>query len=121
MIPQNAACWFEIPVRDLSKASAFYNAVLKTTLREEAMGPNLTHVFPTAGQGGVGGHLYIGKPSAKGTGNTIHLVAPDQLEDAMARVTAQGGQVVTPVIAIPAGRFAYCLDLDGNSFGLFTF
>jgi predicted enzyme related to lactoylglutathione lyase len=28
--------------------------------------------------------------------------------------------VVSPVIAIPAGRFAYCEDPDGNSFGLFA-
>jgi len=36
------------------------------------------------------------------------------------RVTANGGQVVSPIISIPSGRFVYCLDPDGNSFGLFT-
>jgi hypothetical protein len=39
---------------------------------------------------------------------------------AMARVTKNGGQVVSPAISIPAGTFAYCLDPDGNSFGLFV-
>ncbi len=38
----------------------------------------------------------------------------------MARVFDSGGEVVSPVIDIPAGRFAYCLDPDGNSFGLFA-
>jgi predicted enzyme related to lactoylglutathione lyase len=38
----------------------------------------------------------------------------------MERVTANGGQVVSPVVQIPSGRFAYCLDPDGNSFGLFV-
>ena len=33
---------------------------------------------------------------------------------------ANGGEVVSPIITIPAGRFAYCLDPDGNSFGLFV-
>ena len=38
----------------------------------------------------------------------------------MQRVTENGGTVVSPVIEIPAGRFAYCLDPDGNSIGLFN-
>ena len=84
------------------------------------MGPNVTAVFPTADNNGVGGHLYEGKTPPKGTGPTVHLVAPDKLEDAMARVFDNGGEVVSPVVEIPAGRFAYCLDPDGNSFGLFT-
>jgi predicted enzyme related to lactoylglutathione lyase len=29
-------------------------------------------------------------------------------------------KVVSPIVEIPAGRFAYCLDPDGNSIGLFT-
>jgi hypothetical protein len=37
----------------------------------------------------------------------------------MDRVTENKGQVVSDIISIPAGRFAYCLDQDGNSFGLF--
>ena len=120
MTPANVVCWFEFPVSNLKKASAFYNTVLKTELREQQMGPNVTAIFPTADQNGAGGHLYEGKPPAKGTGPTIHLVAPDKLEDAMARVYDSGGEVVSPVIEIPAGRFAYCLDPDGNSFGLFA-
>ena len=38
----------------------------------------------------------------------------------MQRVTDNGGKVVSPVITIPAGSFAYCADPDGNSFGLFV-
>jgi predicted enzyme related to lactoylglutathione lyase len=68
---------------------------------------------------GVGGHLYPGKPAAAGTGPTIHLVV-DDVDAAAGRVKDAGGQVVSPVISIPAGRFAYCLDLDGNSFGVFS-
>ena len=118
--PQNAAVWFEIPVSDLAKAKAFYGAVLQNELEDQDMGPNKTAVFQPAQGGGVSGHLYVGKPPASGTGNTIHLAAPQPLEDSLARFAAQGGQVVSPVIEIPAGRFAYCLDPDGNSIGLFT-
>ncbi len=54
-----------------------------------------------------------------GTGNTLHLAVPDSVEETAKRVTAAGGQVVSPVIEIPPGRFAYCHDPDGNSIALF--
>ena len=64
--------------------------------------------------------LIPGKPAPDGTGPTIHLACPDTLEDALERVTKAGGRVVSDPISIPAGRFAYCLDPDGNSIGVFS-
>jgi predicted enzyme related to lactoylglutathione lyase len=119
-LPVHAAAWFELPVTDMEKAKAFYGAVLNTTLEDQEGGPNPMAAFPSSGTPPVSGHLYPGKPAAAGTGPTIHLTAPEPLEEAVARVTEHGGTVVTPIISIPAGRFAYCLDPDGNSFGLFA-
>jgi hypothetical protein len=68
---------------------------------------------------GVGGHLYPGKPASNGEGPTIHLVAEGRLEATMERVTAAGGQVVSPPITIPPGRFFYAVDPFGNSVGFF--
>ena len=116
----NTVVWTEIPVIDLARAKAFYAAVLAAELTDQEMGPNMTAVLPMTSQGSASGHLYVGKPAAPGTGPTVHLAVGDALEDALARVVPAGGQVVSPVIEIPAGRFAYCLDPDGNSFGLFT-
>lgn len=123
MPPANAAVWFEIPVTDMDRARAFYEAVLATTLVENNDGPNPMLVFPVADpQNGISGHLYPGKPAPGGIGNTIHLAAPDAtLEDTLARVEPAGGAVLSPAIEIPAGRFAYCTDPDGNSIGLFTY
>lgn len=118
--PENAAVWFEIPVTDLPKSKAFYGAVLQNELEDQEMGPNVTAIFQPASGSGVSGHLYVGKPGTPGNGNTIHLAAPAPLEASLERVKSAGGQVVSDIIAIPSGRFAYCLDLDGNSFGLFT-
>jgi hypothetical protein len=118
-VPAHAAVWFEIPVTDISQARAFYGAVLQNELGSEEGGPNPMAVFVAGSRDSVAGHAYPGKPAAPGTGPTIHLAAPAPLEDAIARVVPNGGQVVSPIIAIPAGRFAYCLDPDGNSFGLF--
>lgn len=116
--PANVAVWFEIPVTDMGRAKDFYEAVLRTRLKDENAGPNPMAVFP-ADERGVAGHLYPGKPSAPGSGNTVHLAAPEPLEAAIDRVREKGGKVLSDVIVIPAGRFAYCQDPDGNSIGLF--
>ena len=116
--PRNAAVWFEIPVTDMERAKAFYRTVLDVELKDENMGPNPMAIFP-ARENGVAGHLYPGKPAGSGEGNTIHLASPDPLEKALERVTANGGEVISDIVTIPAGRFAYCRDPDGNSIGLF--
>ena len=119
--PVNAAVWFEIPVTDMAKAKAFYSKVLMSEFTDQNDGPNPMAIFAYQGDDdAVSGHLYPGKPAAPGTGPTIHLTVPDSLEEGIARVEAAGGKVLSPVIEIPAGRFVYCLDPDGNSIGIFS-
>ena len=118
--PKNAVIWIEIPVTDLAKSKAFYGTVLQNEMMDQADGPAPTVVFQKSEAGGIAGHLYVGKPGAPGTGSTVHLAAPLPLEDSLARVKAAGGKVVSDIVTIPDGSFAYCLDPDGNSFGLFV-
>ena len=118
-VPTNAAVWFEIPVSDQQRSKDFYAAVTGNPLEDEAGGPNAMARFTAQGEASVSGHIYPGKPAASGTGPTIHLAVND-VDAAVARVAEAGGKVVSPVVSIPAGRFAYCLDLDGNSFGVFS-
>jgi uncharacterized protein len=119
--PVHAAVWFEIPVTDMEEAKKFYSAVLETEFTDNDSGPNPMAVFAyAADEQGVSGHLYPGTPAGNGAGPTIHLAVADGIESALERVKKAGGQVVSPVIEIPAGRFAYCLDPDGNSIGLFS-
>ncbi len=118
--PEHFTVWTEIPVTDIDRAIAFYNTVFDTEMKKDETGPNPMAMFPTSTPGGVAGHLYPGKPATDGSGPTVHLASPDKLEDALERVKAAGGQVLSEPIAIPAGRFAYCQDPDGNSIGLFS-
>lgn len=118
-IPENAVVWAEIPVTDMARAKAFYAAVVGNDLTNQESGPNPMSVFTSKTRDAVSGHIHPGKPAAHGTGPTIHL-GVEAVEAAMERVSANGGEVVSPVIEIPAGRFAYCLDPDGNSFGVFS-
>ena len=119
-VPQNAAVWFEIPVTDMQHSMAFYAAVLGNELTLDESGPNPMATFAAGGERSVSGHLYPGKPASAGSGPTIHLRVEAPIETAMERVTRNGGTVVSPVIIIPQGSFAYCVDPDGNSFGLFV-
>jgi len=119
-MPEHFTVWAEIPVADLNRAIAFYNTVLDTELKKDESGPNPMAMFQTSTPGGVSGHLYPGAPATDGNGPTIHLACPDRLEDALDRVAAAGGKVVSDIVAIPAGRFAYCLDSEGNSIGIFS-
>lgn len=119
--PENAMVWFEIPVTDMERAKSFYGAVLKAGFHDDDTGPNPMAVFATKDmESGLSGHLYPGKPAPAGSGSTVHLLAPEPLEDSLQRVGQNGGKVVSGIVQIPPGRFAYCTDPDGNSIGLFT-
>ena len=119
--PQNAVVWTEIPVRDMDAAKVFYSEVFGYEFIMDESGPEPQAIFPggEAMTQGVHGHLKTGTPAAPGTGPLLHLAVPGKLEDAMERFAAAGGKVVSPPITIPPGRFAYGLDPDGNSIGLF--
>ena len=119
-LPHSAVVWAEIPVSDLPRAMEFYAGLLGHPLILDETGPNpMANFTYDETAGGTGGHLYSGKPASEGRGPTVHLGLPGTVEQAMARCTIGGGTVVSPVITIPPGRFAYATDPDGNSIGLF--
>ncbi|SHH31926.1 hypothetical protein SAMN05444003_2791 [Cognatiyoonia sediminum] len=109
--------WCEIPVTDLDKSAKFYESVFGyTTVRDDTQVNPMVNL--TTDMQAIAGHLYPGTPASDG-GNTIHLALSDKLEDGMKRCADAGGEVVSPIITIPPGRFAYAKDIDGNSIGLF--
>lgn len=119
--PTHALDWFEIPVADLDRAQAFYETLLATTLRREAMGPKTLALF-AYGEAGVGGCLMAGagvpEPSASGT--LVYLHAAPSLGAVLARVEAAGGRITTPPVQLPGdmGVFAHVQDSEGNRVGL---
>jgi len=117
MSDRTIMAWGEIPVTDMDKAVAFYNEVFGYEMQIDTSGPNPIAVLGSF-EDSAGAHLYPGKPAADG-GSTIHLAITDTLEAGIDRCWKAGGQVLSPAIEIPAGRFAYAKDLDGNSIGMF--
>jgi hypothetical protein len=114
--------WGEIPVTDLEASRRFYSAVLGAELTIDTSGPNPVVFLPALdSMTSVSGHLYPGKPAPEGTGPTLHLAAPVDLESTADRVVEAGGKVLSPAIDIPTGSFIYTHDPDGNSIGWFRF
>jgi uncharacterized protein len=115
---KNAINWFELPVVNLERAQRFYEAVLGTKLRAEAVGGIPMAIFPYAE--GVGGALVKDvrhRPSADGT--LVYLNAGGGLNAALSRIEAAGGKVVLPRTDIgDPGFIAILVDTEGNRVGL---
>ena len=117
----NAIHWFEIPVLDIDRAQVFYETLLATPMRREAMGPKTLALFGGA-DSSVGGCLLAGaNVPAPGTGGTlVYLNAEPSLDAVLARVQAAGGRIATPKQRLPGdmGCFAHITDTEGNRVGL---
>ncbi|MEO8527432.1 MAG: VOC family protein [Caldimonas sp.] len=117
----HAIDWFEIPVSDMDRAQAFYEALLATSLRRESIGGQTLAVFSYA-QTGVGGCLMAGPnaPKPADAGTLVYLNAGKSLDAVLARVEAAGGRIATPKVQLPGdmGCFAHVADTEGNRVGL---
>ncbi len=119
-LPQHAVVWAEIPVKNLANAMKFYSAVLQQEMAIDENGPNPVAFFPAKDFAtSIAGHLYEGTPGVKGGGATVHLAIADSVEAGRDRVFEAGGTSSGDIVAMPFGRFVYCIDPDGNSIGLF--
>lgn len=119
-IPNDQLVWVEMPANDLNRAKGFYEAVLQTTLIENSDGPQPIHMIPSKGDA-MCGHLYEGKPATAGDGPTPHFSTTSELTDAMDRVKAAGGEVVSEPIPLPNAAFFYAKDTEGNSIAMFKY
>lgn len=111
--------WFEIPVQDLERATAFYEAVFAAKFKRESMSGMEMAIFPYQ-EPHPGGALLKGdafRPSAQGT--VVYLHAPD-LTVALERVAKAGGECVFGPQVLPddIGSIALIIDSEGNRVGL---
>ncbi len=114
----NRAVWFDIPVKDLARASAFYAEVLAIKVDQQSFGEFKFSVLEH--QEGNGGCLV---PNASeitaDKGILLYLNADGRIRDAVAKVKTQGGQILEEVHPIgPHGFRAIILDSEGNRLAL---
>jgi uncharacterized protein len=116
---RHAISWFEVPVNDLERATAFYSTILGVDLGEIAEADDRRFaMFPA--ENGVGGALVQGDgyvPSTKGA--LLFLNAGDALQPVVDRVEAAGGRILLPRMDMGEwGVAAFVVDTEGNKVGL---
>jgi predicted enzyme related to lactoylglutathione lyase len=122
----NTVVHFEFPYDDRDRMAAFYrtafdwqtemlgaemgNYVLATTCETEAGRPKAP--------GAINGGFFARNPDRPGQHPSV-VIAVDDIETAMRRVSGSGGKVLDEPMAIPGvGRYVAFLDTEGNRVGM---
>lgn len=109
---------FEISADNLERASKFYSDVFAWKIQKWQGSQDYWLV--TTGEDGRpginGGLMKRSNPSA----TTVNSIDVPSVDEYVAKVTQNGGKVVTPKMTVPGvGYMAYCRDTEGNQFGIF--
>ena len=120
---EHAVSWFEIPVSNLERSTAFYEQLLGVRLTRVHCSGETLAVFPGDETHSVRGALLeAGHVSPQVDGVTIYLNAGDRLQPALDRLQACGGTLLKPMTVLPdqQGCYAHVSDPDGQRIGLFA-
>lgn len=113
----NRPIHFELGVVEPERAVKFYEAVFGwKAMKWDGPMPYWMVTTGPENEPGINGGMMIHQDAQPRTVNTIGV---ESVDDFAAKVLAAGGQVVVPKMAIPGiGWQAYCLDTEGNLFGI---
>lgn len=98
--------FIELPAADTASATAFYSEAFGWEMT--AFGPS--YACTTTGDVDIG----IQADPSEAASAPLPVIAVDDLEAALAAVTAAGGRIVKPVFAFPGGRRFHFRDPAGN-------
>ena len=111
----NRVMHFEIQADDVKRASSFYQDIFGWKIEQWEKNPYWLVTTGSEGPGIDGGLAQREMPC----NSFLCTVQVDDLDAALARVQANGGEVARPRGPIPTvGWFAYVKDTEGNLFGL---
>ena len=115
-MPDGKICYLEIPAIDVAVSAAFYAQVFgwKSRLRGDG------HRAFDDTTGAVSGSWVLGRPPSREAGILTYVMV-DRVDATLAKVSAAGGRVATPLTPLGgAGEaFATFLDPAGNLLGLY--
>ena len=123
---KNAVNWFEIPVKDYSRAKQFYETVMDSKIKDHHMPEQNTKYGMFAydeDNNGVGGAIIEaeGQNPTK-DGATIYLNGGENLNTSLNKVESSGGQIVMPKTDIGEfGFIAQFIDTEGNRIALHSY
>jgi len=113
---------FEIPYDNKKRALKFYSEIFGWELVDiPEMNYTIVHSAETdknnmvTEKGAINGGLF---PREEKVCQPIVVIGVDSVDDAVKKVTAAGGRVITPRQKIPNGHYARVMDCEGNIIGL---
>ena len=121
---RNPVGWFEIYVKDMPRAKAFYETVLGLELEKlESTADGISEMWTLPmhrdAPGAAGALVRMEGGPAGGGASTIVYFITDDCSVELARVAPSGGKVKKPKVAIgPNGFIALLEDSEGNVIGL---
>jgi predicted enzyme related to lactoylglutathione lyase len=108
---------FEVMAEDPERAAAFYSNVFGWEINKWE-GPE-DYWLVTTGPGDEAGGINGGIAQSQGEPQTVNTIEVPSVDEFAQKVTANGGKVVVPKMAIPGiGYQIYCQDSEGILFGL---
>ncbi len=118
----NPICWFELPVVDIERAVRFYETVFGVTLRRESCGGHPMAIFPYAEPQPSGALVQMPQLEPRDNGTLVYLDGGEDLNLALGRVKAAGGEVAMEKTDIgqDIGFIALFMDTEGNRVGLYS-
>ena len=117
----NRVVHFEIEATDRERAKAFYTQAFGWQMEQlgAEMGEYVTVQTGDSNEpGGINGGIYTGRPGAGKEVNAYAcVIGVDDIDQAMTKVTAAGGELMGEKMDIPTiGTFIRCKDTEGNIF-----
>jgi predicted enzyme related to lactoylglutathione lyase len=107
-------CYLELPAIDVDASARFYEAVFGWQIRRRDDGS----VAFDDGVDEVSGSFRTDRPPASSPGIMVHIMV-DYAEATLARVVANGGEIVAGIPADPPEITAHFRDVAGNVLSIF--
>ncbi len=117
----NTVGWFEIPVTNMERAVAFYEAALDCKITVHNLGGLLMGWFPSQGDTyGATGSLVQQESYVPSHEGTLVYITCDDLQQELDRIPEAGGKVLHPKTQISPehGYMGIFEDSEGNRVGL---
>jgi predicted enzyme related to lactoylglutathione lyase len=110
--------WNELATTDLKGAWTFYSELFGWQVAQDMdMGPGgIYRLFGPGGQ--MTGGMYTKPAEMPAPSHWLYYINVKDLDAAMGRVKAEGGQILNGPMDVPGGRVAQCMDPQGAAFAL---
>ncbi len=116
----NPVIWFEIPVTDLIRASAFYQKVFDYSITFREKKSMKMGVFPLINAPGISGALVQVKGYTPHHSGTVVYFFVNNIENTLEKVINNGGKLLIPNTDIgEEGYIAQFEDSEGNQVGIY--